>query len=126
MTRFYAEQRERLVAEQLIPRGIRAPAVLAAFREVPRERFVPEARREAAYEDRPLPLSAGQTISQPFMVARTSELVDVQPGNRVLDVGTGSGYQAAILAAMGARVISIERIEGLMKCRWFADQIVFP
>jgi len=102
--------RDRMVDIQLAGRGISDPAVLAAFRAVPRERFVPPDRERVAYSDRALPLSDGQTISQPYMVARTTELARVRPGARVLDVGTGSGYQAAILAAMGCEVWSIERI----------------
>ena len=94
-------ERERMVQGQLVARGIADPAVLAAFRAVARERFVPASRAHLAYHDRALPLSDGQTISQPYMVAKTTELARVRPGARVLDVGTGSGYQAAILAAMG-------------------------
>lgn len=104
---------EHMVTAQLVARGIRDPRVLEAMRAVPRERFVPALRRDAAFEDRALALSEGQTISQPFMVARTCELAAVPPGGRVLDVGTGSGYQAAVLAAMGLEVISIERIASL-------------
>jgi protein-L-isoaspartate(D-aspartate) O-methyltransferase len=87
--------------------------VLAALRQVPRHEFVPPAYREHAYEDRPLPIEAEQTISQPYIVALMSELADVQPGERVLEVGTGSGYQAAVLAQLGAEVYSIEIVEPL-------------
>ena len=111
----YRPARERMVAEQLVPRGVRDPRVLDAMRAVPRERFVPERRRGAAFDDRALPLDEGQTISQPYMVARTCELAAVRVGGRVLDVGTGSGYQAAVLAAMGLEVVSIERLEPLAR-----------
>jgi protein-L-isoaspartate(D-aspartate) O-methyltransferase len=107
------DARARMVAHQLAARGIRDRRVLAAMGAVPRERFVPAARRPAAYEDRALPLGEGQTISQPFMVARTVELARVGPDDRVLDVGTGSGYQAAVLAELAAEVVSIERVAPL-------------
>lgn len=106
-------ERARMVAHQLALRGIRDARVLTAMASVPRERFVPDERRDAAYEDRALPLAQGQTISQPFMVARTCELARISPDSVVLDVGTGSGYQAAVLAELGARVVSIERIAEL-------------
>ncbi len=104
------EARERMVMQQLAARGVRDPRVLEAMRAVPRERFVPASARPSAFDDRALPLGEGQTISQPYMVARTCELARVPAGARVLDVGTGSGYQAAVLAAMGLEVVSIERI----------------
>jgi protein-L-isoaspartate(D-aspartate) O-methyltransferase len=87
--------------------------VLAAIEAVPRHRFVPAELRELAYEDRPLPIGHEVTISQPYMVALMTQLADIQPGERVLEVGTGSGYQAAVLAELGAQVYSIERIEAL-------------
>jgi protein-L-isoaspartate(D-aspartate) O-methyltransferase len=105
----YAEARERMVREQLEARGITDRRVLAAMRRVPRHRFVPEAVAERAYEDCALPIGYGQTISQPLMVALIAQALDVEGGERVLDVGTGSGYQAALLAEMGAAVVSIER-----------------
>ena len=98
-----------MVASQLRARGIGDERVLQAMATVPRETFVPEAERGAAYVDEALPIGEGQTISQPYMVARMTELLDVQPGDRILEIGTGSGYQAAILAWLGARVTSIER-----------------
>jgi protein-L-isoaspartate(D-aspartate) O-methyltransferase len=112
----FAQARARLVAEQILARGIRDPAVLEAMGRVPREAFVPVDLRHRAYEDGALGIGHGQTISQPFIVARMSEALDLtgwharHPGESpaVLDVGTGSGYQAAILAAMGAEVTSIE------------------
>lgn len=105
--------REQMVAQQLLGRGLVDDAVLQAMRAVPREHFVPASLREAAFEDRALPLTDGQTISQPYMVAQACHLARVRPGARVLDVGTGSGYQAAVLAALGAEVISIERVASL-------------
>ena len=109
----WTEARSRMVAEQLYGRGIRDERVLAAMAVVPREAFVPGLEREAAYADGPLPIGGGQTISQPWVVARMTELLRVSPGDRVLEVGTGSGYQAAVLAEMGVRVSSIERDPGL-------------
>ena len=103
------EARTAMVATQLRARGIRDERVLRAMASVPRERFVSEDQRAYAYADGALPIAAGQTISQPYMVARMTELLDPQPGDRVLEIGTGSGYQAAILAILGAQVTSIER-----------------
>lgn len=103
------EARARMVAEQLRLRGIRDERVLAAMGRVARERFVPDAERTAAYRDSPLPIGSGQTISQPYVVARMTELLAVGAGERVLEIGTGSGYQAAILAELGCRVTTIER-----------------
>ncbi len=100
--------RERMVRTQIEARGVRDPRVLAAMRTVPRHEFVPEAWRAEAYRDSPLPIGDGQTISQPYIVALMSELLEVGPGQRVLEIGTGSGYQAAVLAAMGVEVYTIE------------------
>ncbi|MCZ6806135.1 MAG: protein-L-isoaspartate(D-aspartate) O-methyltransferase [Deltaproteobacteria bacterium] len=110
-------ERERLhmVSRQMEARDIRNPRVLGAMRKVPRHLFVPEAQRPYAYDDRPLPIGHRQTISQPYIVALMTELAEVKPGDRVLEVGTGSGYQAAVLAEMGARVFSIEIVEPLAK-----------
>jgi len=99
-----------MVDEQLVARGCRDEAVLAAMRHVPRHLFVEPALRERAYDDGPLPIGERQTISQPYMVAVMSEALELVGGERVLEIGTGSGYQAAVLAEMGARVISLERI----------------
>ncbi|HET8797546.1 MAG TPA: protein-L-isoaspartate(D-aspartate) O-methyltransferase [Thermoanaerobaculia bacterium] len=99
---------ERMIREQIVARGVRDPRVLAAMRAVPRERFVPPALRAAAYEDGPLPLAHGQTISQPFIVARMSEMLALRGGERVLEIGTGSGYQTAILAKLATIVYSAE------------------
>lgn len=108
-------ERARMVAHQLAARGVLDGRVLTAMASVPRERFVPDERREDAYRDSALPLSLGQTISQPFMVARACELARIAPDARVLDVGTGSGYQAAVVAELAASVVSIERIEALAR-----------
>lgn len=105
--------RKRMVREQLQNRGITDPAVLAAMGAVPRHLFVQEAFRGQAYDDRPLPIGQGQTISQPYIVAFMSQLLEVEPGVSVLEVGTGSGYQAAVLAHMGCRVYTVERVREL-------------
>lgn len=109
----YGRERERMVAEQLVKRGIADPGVLEAMRSVPRHLFVDEALRDRAYGDHPLPIGEGQTISQPFMVARMTELLRVTGREKVLEVGTGSGYQAAVLSRVAARVCAIERIPKL-------------
>jgi protein-L-isoaspartate(D-aspartate) O-methyltransferase len=104
-----SEARVRMVASQLRKRDIRDEHVLDAMASIPREAFVDVRDRRAAYEDHPLSIGGGQTISQPYIVARMTELLGVGDGDRVLDIGTGSGYQAAILARLGCRVTSIER-----------------
>jgi protein-L-isoaspartate(D-aspartate) O-methyltransferase len=102
-------ERTRMVEGQLRARGIRDEAVLAAILAVPRDEFVAADLRGSAYADDALPIEAGQTISQPYIVGRMTELLRVEPGDRVLDIGTGSGYQAAVLAELGCTVLSIER-----------------
>jgi protein-L-isoaspartate(D-aspartate) O-methyltransferase len=102
-----------MVETQLRWRGIADERVLAAMGELPREAFVDPDQRPYAYEDAALPIEAGQSISQPYMVARMTELLGVRPGDRVLEIGTGSGYQAAVLAKLGARVVSFERLPEL-------------
>jgi protein-L-isoaspartate(D-aspartate) O-methyltransferase len=102
-------ERARMVEVQRRARGIHDEAVLGAILAVPRDAFVSADLRRAAYADDALPIEAGQTISQPYIVGRMTELLEVRAGDRVLDVGTGSGYQAAILAEMGCQVVSIER-----------------
>ena len=104
----WAARREQMVRSQIEARGVRDPDVLASLRAVPRHLFVPEVSRSAAYQDSPLPIGEGQTISQPYIVALMTELLEVSAGDRVLEIGTGSGYQAAVLAEMGVEVFSIE------------------
>jgi len=104
-----------MVSEQLERRGIRDRRVLDAMRSVPREAFVPGSVGVSAYDDRALGIEQGQTISQPYIVARMTELLAIEPGDRVLEIGTGSGYQAAVLGKLGARVVSIERHEPLAR-----------
>jgi protein-L-isoaspartate(D-aspartate) O-methyltransferase len=109
----YAPARQRMVEQQIAARGVRDPAVLAAMEKVRRHLFVPESARNQAYEDYPLQIGDGQTISQPFIVAYMTEAISPQATDRVLEVGTGSGYQAAVLAAIVAEVYSIEIIPAL-------------
>jgi len=108
-----AAERARMVERQLRERDVEDERVLEAMARVPRELFVPERLRRRAYDDVALPIGAGQTISQPYMVARICEALGLRGGEKVLDVGTGSGYQAAVLAELGAEVHTIERIEEL-------------
>jgi protein-L-isoaspartate(D-aspartate) O-methyltransferase len=105
--------RERMIAEQIRGKGIEDPAVLAAMGQVKRHLFVDEALRSRAYGDHALPIGHGQTISQPYIVALMSTMLKVVPGMRILEIGTGSGYQAAVLAAMGAEIYTVERIREL-------------
>jgi protein-L-isoaspartate(D-aspartate) O-methyltransferase len=107
--------RAAMVANQLRARGVTDERVLAAMGAIPREEFVPERSRRTAYADEALPIDAGQTISQPFMVARMTEDLAVEPGDRILEIGTGSGYQAAVLAWLGADVTSLERQRALIE-----------
>jgi protein-L-isoaspartate(D-aspartate) O-methyltransferase len=109
----YARERERMVDEQLAARGIADARVLAAMRQVPRHRFVQEALRERAHGDHPLPIGEDQTISQPFIVGLMTSLLELTGRERVLEVGTGSGYQTAVLAELARRVCSIERLPRL-------------
>ncbi len=109
----WREARERLVAEELVPQGISDPLTLAAMRAVPRHEFVPEDQRAWAYADIPLPIGQNQTISQPAVVAFMTQVIRPRPGLRVLEVGTGSGYQAAVLAETGASVWTIEIFRAL-------------
>jgi len=104
----WSELRDRMVREQIEARGVRDPRVLAAMRSVPRHEFVPEAVRAQAYADGPLPIGDAQTISQPYIVALMTELLEVAPGDKVLEIGTGSGYQGAVLGAMKVNVFTIE------------------
>ena len=107
------ERRVQMVDRQIAGRGIRDQRVLDALREVPRHLFVPEDQRSHAYEDRALPIARGQTISQPYIVAVMTELLSPEAPHKVLEIGTGSGYQAAILSRLSRQVISIERHEEL-------------
>jgi len=107
--------RERMAREQIEARGVDDPAVLRAVRKIPRHLFVEEALYPQAYEDHPLPIGHGQTISQPYVVAWMTQLLEVLPGMRVLEIGTGSGYQAAVLAEMGAMVYTVERVAPLFE-----------
>ena len=107
--------RNKMVEEQLIPRGIKSTTVLDAMRNVPRHLFVPEHLQRNAYDDSPLPIGAGQTISQPYIVAFMSEQLEPTFGMKILEIGTGSGYQAAVLAYLGCEVYTLERLEELTK-----------
>jgi len=111
----FATQRERMVEKQIAARGVSDARVLAAMGKVPREEFVPENVRAGSYSDGPLPIGYDQTISQPYIVAFMTEQLRLQPADRVLEVGTGSGYQAAILAEFVAEVYTIEILEPLAK-----------
>jgi protein-L-isoaspartate(D-aspartate) O-methyltransferase len=113
LLRQYENERRRMVHEQLLTRGIRDQRVLDAMDRMPRELFVPPDLVQFAYEDRALPIAAGQTISQPLIVAYMTEQLDVRPDSRVLEIGTGSGYQTAILASLARHVYSVERIAEL-------------
>ena len=110
-----AAQRQRMVEQQLKPRGIKEERVLAAMAKVPREEFVPTDARPSAYEDGPLPIGYDQTISQPYIVAFMTEQLRPRPSDRVLEIGSGSGYQAAILAELVADVYTIDIVEPLAK-----------
>jgi protein-L-isoaspartate(D-aspartate) O-methyltransferase len=107
------DARTRMVADQIRARGVRDPRVLSAVTRVPRELFLPEAQRGEAYEDRPVPIGFSQTISQPYIVAYMTEALKVEPSHRVLEIGTGSGYQTAVLAELALEVYSIELIDVL-------------
>jgi protein-L-isoaspartate(D-aspartate) O-methyltransferase len=117
----YAGQRAQMVSRQLEARGIQDAATLSAMKSVPRHRFVPEARRRQAYADSPLPIGYGQTISQPYIVAYMTELLQLEPGMRALEIGTGSGYQAAVLAEVLDEVFTIEIIPEL--ARWGEENL---
>ena len=105
--------REKMVETQIKARGVKDPRVLSALRKVERDRFVPEEYLNSAYADQPLPIGEGQTISQPYIVALMTELLDLKGDEKVLEIGTGSGYQAAILAELAKEVYTIEIVESL-------------
>ncbi len=111
--RDFARDREEMVATQVVARGVRDPLTLAALRKVPRHLFVPPAGLAQAYEDHPVPIGHGQTISQPYVVAFMTEVLGLKGGETVLEVGTGCGYQAAVLAEIAARVYTIEIVSPL-------------
>ncbi len=109
LTTDYAAEREAMVERQLRRRGVDEPEILDAFRAVPREAFIGRGYKHLAYGDHPLPIEAGQTISQPYIVALMIEAAAIRPGDTVLEVGAGSGYAAAVISRIAARVIGIER-----------------
>lgn len=111
----FAKLRERMIEGQIGARGIRDPAILAAFREVPREEFVSDDNKPWAYGDHPLPIEAGQTISQPYIVALMIQAAAIRPGDKVLEVGAGSGYAAAVISRIAATVVGIERQPALVE-----------
>lgn len=111
----FAELRERMVRRQIEARGIHDPAILDAFREVPREAFVSPDYAAAAYDDHPLPIEAGQTISQPYIVALMIEAAGIKSGDKVLEVGAGSGYAAAVISRIARNVVAIERQHDLVQ-----------
>jgi protein-L-isoaspartate(D-aspartate) O-methyltransferase len=120
----YERQREEMVRRQIEARGIKDPVVLSAFRSVPRHLFVSEALKDQAYGDYPLPIGEQQTISQPYIVAEMTQALELRKDDRVLEIGTGSGYQAAILAEIVYRVYTIERIRSLyIQARKLLDKL---
>lgn len=116
-----AEERRKMVAEQIVSRGVKDPLVLAAMRTVPRHEFVPVELRDSAYRDAPLPIGREQTISQPYIVALMTESLKIEGGEKVLEIGTGSGYQAAVLAEIAGSVHSVEFNEDI--CREATERL---
>lgn len=120
----YRRAREHMVKRQLIPRGIHDPGVLKAMKKVPRERFVPGPLKMHAYDDAALPIGKDQTISQPYIVALMTALMDLTGEEKTLEIGTGSGYQAAILAELSKTVYTVERIASLQdRARQILDEL---
>jgi protein-L-isoaspartate(D-aspartate) O-methyltransferase len=120
------KERRRMVDDQLVGRGVKDERVLAAMRRVPRHEFLPEAIRGMAYADNALPIGEGQTMSQPYMVAIMTELLSLTGTERVLEIGTGSGYQAAILAELCSKVYTVERVKSLAeKARATLDRLEY-
>ena len=116
-----------MIEEHLLGRDIRDPLVIRAMREVPREAFVPEEMADLAYEDYPLPIGEGQTISQPYIVAYMTEALELSASDRVLEIGTGSGYAAAVLSRIAATVYTVERFAlGVVLFRMLAGELPFP
>jgi len=109
----FEKERGRMVEEQIVGRGVKDTRVLAAMRKIPRHEFLPEAIRGVAYADQALPIGEGQTMSQPYMVALMTELLELKGPERVLEIGTGSGYQAAVLAELCEKVYTVERVKML-------------
>ena len=110
---FFVKARAAMARDQLAARGIDNPRVLAAMGQIPRQRFIPPAYANQAYQDGPLPIAAGQTISQPYIVGLMAQLIDPQPTDRVMEIGVGSGYLAAILASLAREVVGVERVPEL-------------
>jgi len=124
MTPNYEKERARMVAEQIAYRGVKDPRVLAVMGKVPRHEFMPEALRTQAYGDHAMPIGDGQTISQPYIVALMTELLELKGDERVLEIGTGSGYQAAVLAELCQKVFTVERVKALAdKARVTLDRL---
>ena len=120
----FEKERRRMVDEQIVGRGVQDGRVLAVLRKVPRHEFLPEAMRGMAYADNALPIGEGQTMSQPYMVALMTELLGLAGKERVLEIGTGSGYQAAVLAELCEKVYTVERVKGLAeKARATLDRL---
>ncbi|MHB8844650.1 MAG: protein-L-isoaspartate(D-aspartate) O-methyltransferase [Nitrospirota bacterium] len=120
----FEKERARMVEEQIASRGVRDPRVLAVMGRVPRHEFMPEALRAQAYGDHAMPIGDGQTISQPYMVALMTELLELKGDERVLEIGTGSGYQAAVLAGLCQKVFTVERVKALAdKARATLDRL---
>jgi len=111
-------RQETMIQQQVVERGIRDERVLAALRTVPRDKFFPAGSKDEAFADRAAPIGHGQTISQPYMVALMTQRLDVQPDHKVLEIGTGSGYQTAILAQLARDVYTIERVKPLLDDAW--------
>jgi protein-L-isoaspartate(D-aspartate) O-methyltransferase len=126
LSKKYGRKKEEMVRSQIEARGIREPQVLSAFRQVPRHLFVSEALRDQAYGDYPLPIGEQQTISQPYIVAEMTQALELSKEDRILEIGTGSGYQAAILAQIVYRVYTIERKRSLyMQARGLFDKLKY-
>ena len=111
----FAAEREAMIERHLVNRGIREQPIIEAFRQVPREKFVAEEYEHLAYGDHPLPIEAGQTISQPYIVALMIQAAEIKPGDKVLEIGAGSGYAAAVISRIAEKVVAIERQHDLVE-----------